>query len=236
MLVLLHGTPGGPDVWFGAGQATATADAWATAHRGMAPIVVAPDVNGAVDADTECVDSALGRVETALTVDLPRFVQSTFRTQPPGKAWAVAGFSEGGSCALMLGLRHPDLFGTVGDYSGLAGPRTGDANADTAPTVDTLFGGSTTAFDAHEPSVLLRARRYRGLGGWFEVGDDDPEPLAAQSALMPLAHRAGLATCSVVVPGGTHTFDLFSAALSDSLPWMAEWMGIGARGAACPRG
>ncbi|MCD2193334.1 esterase family protein [Actinomycetospora endophytica] len=235
VIVLLHGTPGGPDVWFGAGQATATADAWATAHRGVAPIIVAPDVNGSIDADSECVDSPAGRVETALTVDLPRFVQSTFRTLPPGPAWAVAGFSEGGSCALMLALRHPTLFGTVGDYGGLAGPRLGDTNADTASTLADLFGGSTAQFAAHEPADLLARARFARLGGWFEVGDADPEPAAAQAALAPAARRAGIATCSVVIPGGAHTFDVFSAGFADSLPWLAGRLGIGPARVPCPQ-
>jgi S-formylglutathione hydrolase FrmB len=234
VVVLLHGTPGGPDVWFGAGQATATADAWAAAHRGLAPILVAPDVNGSLDADSECVDSPAGRVETALTVDLPRFVTATFRTVPPGPGWAVAGFSEGGSCALMLALRHPTLFGTAGDYGGLAGPRLGDTNADTASTVAGLFGGSTAQFAAHEPADLLTRARFPRLGAWFEVGDADPEPAAAQAALVPAADRAGIATCSRVVPGGAHTFDVFSAGFADSLPWLAGRLGIGPPGAPCP--
>jgi S-formylglutathione hydrolase FrmB len=235
VIVLLHGTPGGPDVWFGPGLAVATADAWAAAHGGLAPILVAPDVNGAVDTDSECVDSPAGRVETALTVDLTRFVTSTFRTLPPGPGWAIAGFSEGGSCALMLALRHPTLFGTVGDYGGLAGPRLGDTNADTGSTVADLFGGSPAQFAAHEPAELLARGRFGRLGSWFEVGDADPEPAAAQAALVPAARRAGVTTCSVVVPGGAHTFDVFSAGFADSLPWFAARLGIGPPRVPCPQ-
>jgi S-formylglutathione hydrolase FrmB len=234
VIVLLHGTPGGPDVWFGAGQATATADTWAAGHRGIAPILVAPDINGTLDSDSECVDSAGGRVETALTVDLPRFVQNTFRTLPPGRGWAVAGFSEGGSCALMLALRHPALFASAGDYGGLAGPRLGDTNADTASTVATLFGGSPARFAAHEPAWLLGRGRFPELGAWFEVGDADSEPAAAQALLVPDARRAGVTTCSVVVPGGAHTFEVFSAAFADSLPWLAEREGIAPPREPCP--
>jgi S-formylglutathione hydrolase FrmB len=234
VIVLLHGTPGGPEVWFGAGQATATADTWAARHRGIAPILIAPDINGTLDADSECVDSPAGRVETALTVDLPRFVQNTFRTMPPGRGWAIAGFSEGGSCALMLALRHPALFASAGDYGGLAGPRLGDTNADTGSTVETLFGGSAAQFAAHEPAWILGRRRFPGLGAWFEVGDADDEPAAAQALLVPDARRAGIATCSVVVPGGAHTFEVFSAAFADSLPWLAERLGIAPVQAPCP--
>ena len=67
---------------------------------------------------------------------------------------------------------------------------------------------------------------YRGLGGWFEVGGDDGQPLTAAQQLVPLAQRAGITTCLVVVPGAGHTFDVWSAAFSSSLPWMAGRLGL----------
>ncbi|MEJ2886607.1 alpha/beta hydrolase [Actinomycetospora aeridis] len=227
VVMLLHGTPGTPQDWLDGGQAGATADAYAAAHGGTAPILVMPDVNGTIDGDSECVDGPGGRVETYLTADVPRFVTDVFHAAAPGRAWAVAGLSEGGSCSLMLALRHPDLFATFGDYAGLAGPRAGDTNADTASAVAQLFGGSQAAFLAHEPAALLAARRYPELGGWFEVGDADPEPYAAVGTVVPAARRAGITTCEVVVPGGGHTFAVFSQAFSDSLPWIAGRVGAG---------
>ncbi|GAA4867680.1 alpha/beta hydrolase [Actinomycetospora straminea] len=236
VVVLLHGTPGTPQDWLDGGQAAATADAYAAAHGGAAPILVMPDVNGAIDADTECVDGPAGKAETYLTVDVPAFVQQVFHTAAPGRGWAVAGLSEGGSCALVLALRHPELFSTFGDYAGLAGPRAGDTNDDTASAVAQLFGGSQQAFAAHEPADILATRRFPELGGWFEVGDADTEPYAALDTVVPAARRAGIATCEVVVPGGGHTFDVFSQAFSDSLPWIAGRIGAGPPVTSCPQG
>lgn len=236
VVVLLHGTPGTPQDWLDGGQAAATADAYAAAHGGTAPILVMPDVNGTLDADTECVDGPAGKAETYLTVDVPAFVQQVFHTAAPGRGWAVAGLSEGGSCALVLALRHPGVFSTFGDYAGLAGPRAGDTNADTASAVAQLFGGSPQAFAAHEPADILATGRFPQLGGWFEVGDADPEPYAALDTVVPAARRAGIATCEVVVPGGGHTFDVFSQAFSDSLPWIAGRIGAGPPVPSCPQG
>jgi S-formylglutathione hydrolase FrmB len=227
VVMLLHGTPGTPQDWLDGGQAGAAADAYAAAHGGSAPILVMPDINGTVDADSECVDGPAGRVETYLTVDVPRFVDQVFHAAPPGRRWAVAGLSEGGSCSLVLALRHPQVFETFGDYAGLAGPRAGETNADTASAVTVLFGGSPAAFSAHEPADLLASRRYPQLGGWFEVGDADAEPAAAVGTLVPAARKAGITTCEVVVPGGGHTFAVFSQAFADSLPWMAGRIGAG---------
>ncbi|GHE76563.1 hypothetical protein GCM10017786_02060 [Amycolatopsis deserti] len=215
VVMLLHGTPGAPGDWSDGGGATATLDSWAAAHGGTAPIVVMPDINGAFDADTECV----GPAETYLTRDVPAFVAGRFFTRPPGRHWAVAGLSEGGSCAVTLALRHSDTFSAFADFSGLAGPRSGDGN-DVGDTVPALFDGSTTDFDAHEPGWLLAHGRYPGTGGWFEVGDADDDPLAAARALEPMAARAGIDTHLVVVSGGGHDFFLWRQAFADALPWL----------------
>jgi S-formylglutathione hydrolase FrmB len=71
----------------------------------------------------------------------------------------------------------------------------------------------------------MKQRRFTGLAGWFEVGDQDAEPLAAARTLAPAAHAAGIATCLLVRPGG-HDFDLWSQALSDSFPWIAWRLGL----------
>jgi S-formylglutathione hydrolase FrmB len=228
VIMLLHGEPGDPSNWVEGGNAAATTDAWAAAHGGVAPVLVMPDINGSDVADTECVDSPVGNAETYLTVDVPAVVQKEFGTKPPGAGWAVAGLSEGGSCALMLTLRHPQLFATFGDFGGLVGPRVSDTNDDTASTVTELFSGSQQVFAAHEPATLLGSVNpaYRALGGWFQVGGDDGQPLAAAQQLVPLAQQAGITTCLVVVPGAGHTFDVWSAAFSSSLPWMAGRLGL----------
>jgi S-formylglutathione hydrolase FrmB len=226
VVMLLHGTPGDPTDWVEGGRAQATADAWAAKHDGVAPVLVMPDINGSTTGDTECVDSPLGRVETYLTVDVPAAVRANLGTLPPGPGWAIAGLSEGGTCAIMLALRHPDLFPTFGDFSGLAGPRVGETNADTASTVSELFGGSAEEFAAHEPADLLANRQFPRLGGWFQVGALDAEPLAAIQQLAPLAAAAGIDTCLVVMPNGEHTFDVWSAAFRNSLPWLAQRVGL----------
>lgn len=226
VVLLLHGSPGDPTNWTEGGNAQATADAWAAAHAGVAPVLVMPDINGSVAGDTECVDGPAGNAETYLTVDVPAAVQQSFGTLPTGKDWAIAGLSEGGACSIMLALRHPDKFVAFGDYGGLAGPRVGETNADTADTVTQLFGGSQQQFAAHEPANLLANQHFPGLGAWFQVGTDDAQPLAATEQLAPLTRAAGISTCVVTVPGAGHTFDVWTAAFRDSLPWMAARLGL----------
>lgn len=221
VLVVLHGNPGAPTDWSGAVDAPRTLDAWANAHHGVAPIMVMPDTNNGDHLhDTECVDSVRGNEETYLTEDVPRFVVDRFGTKSPGQAWGVSGFSEGGACSIMLTLRHPGVFRTFLDLGGLAGPRLGDSNTDTASTVDTLFHGSRDDFLRHEPGQLLAQQRFAGLGGWFEQGGDDPEPVAAATKLASLSQKAGIDTHIVTVPHAAHTFSLWRAAFGQALGWI----------------
>lgn len=226
VIVLLHGTPGSPTDWLHGGEAKITADEWAKSHGGITPIIVMPDINGDELRDTECVDRPNDQAESYLTSDVPDFVQKEFFTAHDKRNWAVAGLSEGGSCAIMLSLRHPNLYPTFADFGGLAGPRSGDTN-DPGTTADEFFGGSSREFDQHEPATLLRQSKFNGLHGFFAVGSADPEPLRAARQLSALARAAGIDTQVVIIPGGAHTFDVWSAAFREALPWLADRVGLG---------
>jgi S-formylglutathione hydrolase FrmB len=175
VIELLHGYPGDPSDWTRAGFADQTASTYAAAHDGVAPIIVMPDILGATGSDTECVDSPRGNAETYLTVDVPAFVHKTFLSKTGADSWAVGGFSAGGMCALMLGLRHPDIYSTFADWAGLTSPTVGETVV-VGPTVQQLFGGSMQAYQEHDPLWLLQNRRFPDTAGWFEVGTDDPAP------------------------------------------------------------
>ena len=229
VIELLAGEPGATDNWTQGGLADVTSDAYAAKHRGVAPVLVMADNNGSDTADTECV----GKVEQYLTVDVPRFVGVRFGTAMTPEQWAIGGLSEGGMCGLMLSLRHPEQYRTFLDYGGLLGPREADDNG-VGDTVSVYFNGDEAEFSAHEPLDIMRTKRFEELGGWFEVGSEDADPLAAQRALVPSATSAGVTTCSVVVPGGEHTFQVWTESFKGSLPWIAARLGIGPPVTKCP--
>lgn len=229
VIELLAGEPGSTDNWTQGGLADVTSDAYAATHLGLAPVLVMADNNGGDTSDTECV----GKAEQYLTVDVPRFVGARFGTAMTPEQWAIGGLSEGGMCGLMLSLRHPERYKTFVDFGGLLGPREADGN-NVGDTVRIYFNGDETEFAAHEPLDILRTKRFGKLRGWFQVGSDDADPLAAQQSLVPAARRAGVTTCSVVVPGGEHTFQLWTEAFKRSLPWVAARLGIGPPVTKCP--
>lgn len=225
VIILLHDTGGRPQEWVDDGGAARTADTWAAEHDGVAPILVLPDVAGTDGRGRACVDSSLGNVETYLTADVAELVQRQFSTLPPGAGWAVAGHGAGGACAIMLALRHPEMFGTFGDFGGLAGPRLGSTNADVGATLTELFDGSAQRYGAHEPAQLLAGGRFPEVGGWFQAGSEVSGPITAIATLVPLAEAAGVDTCLVVAPGLGTGPAMWGAAFAESLPWMAARLG-----------
>jgi S-formylglutathione hydrolase FrmB len=217
-LILLPGEPGSASDWSSDGDADNTADSFAQAHHGLAPIIVMPDPDGYQTIDSECVNSQFGNAETYLVDDVPAFARRELSASSAPGSLAIGGLSAGGTCSIMLALRHPTVFPTFATYSGFASPQYQETTL--AQTIDTLFGGSEDRFAAHDPVQLLRNGHFGGMAGWFEVGDQDQQPLEAAHNLQPAALRAG-----IVRPGG-HDFDLWSQALVDSFPWLSWRLGL----------
>ena len=220
VIELLHGTPGAPEDWTRAGWADLAADRLAQHNAGMAPIIVMPDPNGSWWADTECVDGHAGRAETYLTDDVPTWVVATFGADGDRRAWAVAGSSAGGYCALMLGLRHRDRYSTIVDMAGLDRP-TFDGG------VRHLFNGDRVAQAAHDPRVLLAARAPGPpLSAWFEVGSADGAVTSAVRSIAASAAADGIDVHLEIVPDAHHTWRLFRRGFEASLPWTAAHIGL----------
>lgn len=110
VLVLIPGTPSSPGDWFRAGGADRVANEYATANNGFSPILIVPDVNGSMFADTECVDGPRGAAETYITKDVTRFAVDELGASPDRGHWGLVGLSAGGTCAMVLALRHPDQY------------------------------------------------------------------------------------------------------------------------------
>jgi S-formylglutathione hydrolase FrmB len=222
VIELIAGIPGEPSDWTRAGYADSTTTEFAENHRGVAPILVIPDNNGNAQ-DTECSNSSFGNAETYLVDDVPNFMQANFNAAVGKHSLAVAGLSDGGTCASMLALRNPTVFQTFGDYSGYTSPTY--LNDDEQQTITTLYGGSAANYQAHNPVNLLKRTRFPGLAGWFTAGQSDPEPLAATMTLSALAEKAGLQVC-VSTPAGEHSFTFWAQAYKDSLPWLSWRLGL----------
>jgi S-formylglutathione hydrolase FrmB len=219
VLMLISGSPGTPADWTRSARADELADRFAHAHGGVAPVLVMPDANGGPFNDTECVDGPRGAADTYLSSDVRDFVVAHYGTGASANDWAIAGLSEGGTCALTLALRHPDKFASFGDFGGDVAPTVGKN------TLKVIFGGSRSLQNAYTPLSLLHHRRLTGAAGWFEVGVDDRGPRAAVQRLAPSLAASGVETCTVE-RAGRHNFDFWHATLEHALPWFAARLGI----------
>jgi S-formylglutathione hydrolase FrmB len=213
VMLMLAGTPGAPDQWVTSGGAIAVADSYASAHHGTAPVLLFVDANGFLTGDTECVDGPQGKAETYLTVDVPTFVAKTLHMPHDPTRWGIVGFSEGGTCGVILTLVHPQVFTYFIDIGGDAEPTLGDPKN----TLSALFGGSTAARDAHDPMLLLASHKYKGVTAWFVAGTEDASARAASHALA-VAMRAAGGTVREFSAAGGHTWKFSADALPQVMP------------------
>lgn len=213
-----------PSDWVRAGNAISTADDFAAAHGGSAPVLVFADSGGAFNIDTECVNGTRGNAADHLTKDIVPFMISNFGVSPERADWGVAGFSSGGTCAVDLTVMHPELFSAFVDIAGDMAPNAGTKTQ----TVARLFGGSADAWAAFDPAtVMSRHGPYVGVSGWFAVtaGAGSPESQdVAANTLCALGSTQRI-SCAVVTGPGKHDWSFGAAALAAAFPWFAAQLG-----------
>jgi S-formylglutathione hydrolase FrmB len=222
VLVMLVGTPGQPKNWLSAADADKTANAYAAAHFGLAPIMVMPDANGSFTGDTECADGPRGNAETYLAVDVPNWIRQEFSVPMDPTRWAVAGLSEGGTCAVMLALRYPETFGRFMTLSGDLRPNLGSR----ADTINSIYGGDASQWDAHDPLLIMARHRFGSTSGFFAAGTGESAKLTAARHLSEAAIAAGMDTELHVASGAQHNFLAWTAAFKVGLPWIASRLGL----------
>jgi enterochelin esterase-like enzyme len=197
VVVMMMGQPGSPDVGL-IGQVLGDL---AAQNHGLAPIVVSVDqLGGSAYNNPLCIDGYQGNARTYLSVDVPDFIRSHFNVLEEPRYWTVAGFSNGGICALTLGALHPELFGNIVDVSGELQPDLGSVDA----TVEVGFGGDQTAYEAAKPVNLLRAGSFPDSVALFASGSEDEPYLSASRTLEAAAAKAGMTTDLFVSQGTGH--------------------------------
>jgi S-formylglutathione hydrolase FrmB len=223
VMVVLSGQPGQPsDIVAKAGFEDAL-NSYAKAHAGLAPIVVIPDHLGNAGANPMCVDSPLGNSETYLTVDVPQWIIDHLGVLRGRSSWAIAGFSQGGTCAIQLGAGYPQLFGAFLDISGELAPQNGSVQN----TVKLGFGGNASQYEAATPLKMLAAHApYQDTEAIFAVGQNDARFIPNQTTLAAAARTAGMAVTSFEVPGSAHDWHCATAALQRGLDLLGARFGL----------
>ncbi len=233
VIVTLTGIPGRALNWAWAGGAVGISDAWAAAHHGQAPPVLMLEQNGAAQNDTECLDSREGNAFSYLTRTVPAWITRRLGIAHDPSRWGLVGFSEGGTCALLLSVLRPHLFGRFIDIAGDAAPDFGPGGR---LSLQVLYNDNRAAEAAHDPERLMRTHRYPGLDGWFATGLQDPVHNHLEPLLAAEARRAGMEVHTYWAPGG-HTWTFAQQAFRHSYPGFVRtlYAGPGSPGAALGR-
>lgn len=215
VIMALHGLPGHPQGWLNVLHLDQTMDEL-VASRQIAPsVVVIPQINSPYSLDTECVDapSAAGpQDETWLARDIPQWVVGHFAVQKARTSWATMGFSFGGWCAAMLGVRHPDVFAGAIVLEGYFRP-------DFARSYDPIVPGSPAArgYD------LVRTVRVNPppIAMWVMASRTDSLSWPTTAEVLRYA-RPPMSVASVLLKTGGHRDSVFQPFVRTSLIWLGQ--------------
>lgn len=225
VLVLLTGQPGHVVDWIEGGRLAQTMDAFAARHGGAAPIVMVADGLGDTEANPMCMDSDLGNAATYLSVDVPHWVRSNFRVSSDPRAWAVGGYSYGGTCALQLAVTAPSVYPTFLDISGEDEQRRGTRSESVAAAYGTDTPANEERFERMTPLNILSRNSFPDSAGAFVVGTDDEEFRPQTERTYRAAEAAGLDVHYRELPGG-HSMQVWAPALEQEMDWLGERVGL----------
>lgn len=196
VVLMLMGHPGNPDPT----PIAEVLDAYAANHHGLAPIVLVADQVGVAVRDTGCVDSRQDRVRTYLTQDVVPWMRTHLNVLPDPRSWVVAGYSNGGQCAISLATQYPDVFGTSISVSGEEYP--GSENP--TDTLKRLFDGNAKRYEAAKPLVMMTQGRHDSTTAIFTAAKDDPHYLDVARRFAAGAKQAGMTTYLRELDHGGH--------------------------------
>jgi S-formylglutathione hydrolase FrmB len=140
--------------------------------------------------------------------------------QPPGHAWGIAGYSEGGFCAANLGLQNGCRYGYVAVLSGYFKPS--DNQLAHPARMVSPFGGNVALRRRNTPVDLLESLRpgapvpqfWLGTGALDHADTKDAEIFAQ------LVQSREPGVTLKVVPDARHTMLAWRALVPPMLEWM----------------
>ncbi len=254
----LHGLGGDETNWVDGGNLDGAAAALA-----LEAIVVMPDGDDGFYADSPkqvdydaCMKDGTGlffperprkatcirasKYETYITKDLVGWVDATYRTLPTREGRAIAGLSMGGFGALVIGMRHPDMFAAAASHSGVdallyEGPfpyakgkvqlatdikNWGGRLGPFGGWIRGIFGTDIATWKAYDPPTLALTVEPGKPALYLDCGTEDGFMLHHHAAYLHdvLADR-GIDHEFFLGPGG-HDFAFWKARLPKSLAFL----------------
>jgi enterochelin esterase-like enzyme len=224
---LLHGSPGLPSTWVNVMNVVPIFLNAMASGKAKPAVLVMPNTDGGEQYGLQCLNDPGGVQDmTYVAEEVPDWAAANLRVMPPGGAWGVSGYSEGGFCAVNIALQHPFLFGyaesTSGYFSpiksqvplgGQAGGTPVDVN-DFAHSKRLLLINSPDEYIARFP-VNVTVPQFFLAAGAADASDVQAAELFRQELMLrdpdvPL----------LIVPGGGHQAMVWRGALTPMLDWM----------------
>ncbi|HMA36934.1 MAG TPA: alpha/beta hydrolase-fold protein [Chloroflexia bacterium] len=171
---------------------------------GLPPvIVVLPDCFTRYGGSQYLNSTATGPYESYLVEEIIPYVDHHYRTLAGAPARGVFGKSSGGYGALMMGMRHPDLFSAVACHSG-----------------DLFFD---LCYRPDFPAAANAIQKAGGLPAWIQAFEAKARKEGSDIAVMEVIAMAACYSPNPAAPLGFDLpFDLYTCVLRDAV-W-ARWL------------
>jgi len=219
---LITGYPGQPQDWINVVGVTQTY--LTLLHDGVVKpaVLVMPDANGGPRISLQCLNVHDGPQDaTFMGVDVQNALAHALRVVPSGRAWGIAGYSEGGYCAANLALIYPDRYGYSGVLSGYFAPLPLDHLGNPLHKVNP-FGKNKLARQQNTPTGRLRTLplNVHLPQFWLGAGSSFHADVSAARGFQQLLLTRQPNIILDVEPGGSHNMATWRALVPPLLEWM----------------
>jgi enterochelin esterase-like enzyme len=182
-------------------------------------ILVIPEQNPHLPADSECVDAVRGdKADTYLSQDVPDVLRAELRVGHQRSSWALMGYSTGGFCAANLALRHPETYsaviGLAGYFHAITDSSTGD-----------LYKGRKDVKLANTPTHTIGLPRKYPISFYLTSSSGDGEGMRGLKEFTPLIKAPDRLTNLVVGKGG-HNMRSWRQALPGAFEWISKTLSV----------
>ena len=230
VIELIHGEPGVPQDWITVVGVTRAFDRLLADKLARPAVLVMPDANGGARISLQCLNQVGGPQDlTYLAVDVPTQVTRMLRVSRPGRAWGVAGYSEGGFCAANMALRYPHRYGFSGVLSGYFAPLDNQLAGTGRPV--SPFAGDDRVREQNTPLDELASLPAATVipRFWLAAGGADSQDVAnAEGFWKELRPRQPEAPLTLT-RGSGHTMTTWRAQVPSMLAWMTPRLARAAR-------
>jgi enterochelin esterase family protein len=148
-------------------------------------ILIMPDCFTRIGGSQYLNSPAVGRYEDHVIQELVPFVDGKYRTQPDRDHRGVVGKSSGGYGSVILGMRHPDVFGFMASHAG-----------------DMYFEY------CYKPDIIRAIRCWSKFGGLEKFWESFPTIHPKDGDLFAMLNTIAMAACYSPNASAPHGFDL----------------------------